>query len=992
MLLRHVLLFIVACKTTVWASEQHVPPTASAYQTKKMDFYQGYLDTSPAASASASYHGSLQNIAPIAPKTSFDLMKGLFSDVGAGNEFRSSHLDVKPIALPTQDYSAMFAVKELDKYTSLPQRKPKPIIREGYTLPPINWGETKAPDLFKHYGVDVGVQKWAYSSLSHLLLAPNDKHVFKPTDYFKESLLGKDEYGEFKDMDIESLDDDQILRLFKKLTASSYFSMAPFDKIEKLNELLANERARILILRASRNPSDDLILEAFKNSNIFNKTFGILIDTDGFFDHLAQNPQFYIPEGTGKSSLCESLFKELKLGEYSDELEIFLSNPFVTRHLIQCPPDEKGSTPLKDFYILKVFFHKTKEVAILMKNDLIMNHLMALVDEKGINPILLGLQISISESDNQTTSLFYKLPRVFQHLTSSVSNGALGPSWLNIGLLSVFNFRNERHLREILNPHVTDYIQQNQQKEGLAPRLISKAIETRNPVLSRALVDTLGLLHVIEKGLDFAKHALLWNQLTETEQSDFIRQLLRQDPKYDPYRINQLQQKVSAFEHGMTHHPDILRNMKMHGFKKTDDYETYDKLRQRFQKESRIELVPTKGFSVLSRKDNIDELAAIYQHCYALEEEFLTSIHMDRAYLDFYSPIKSSKASVAHHNGVFGQGVEALVVEVSPLNEDQKSGLLSSHLTDKTVFKGDDAGSNAAHNIGVTSLVSTLAPLSSITSATTRMLDPLTADIKGGRFSFINCSWGPADALTEDTNISIFSSVKVLTQMLGVENTVLVQAAGNDSLNLSDPVAGDQPRGIFYSKLLKRLTPEQLSNLILAVNLKPTLDVSDSSNTPGLTPNIYRNTLSAQGSMTHWLEETGQHYIPIKDGGTSSAAPIITAAGVLLKSYKPHFTARMIKDCLLHSARREFTVTSEKGDVYVYENEPKAEIVNQRRFSHETYGMGVLDVKRAMQFANRLERFITKKYGDFVSQALSYDEYETLRFNAPRWSKFRNNP
>ena len=220
--------------------------------------------------------------------------------------------------------------------------------------------------------------------------------------------------------------------------------------------------------------------------------------------------------------------------------------------------------------------------------------------------------------------------------------------------------------------------------------------------------------------------------------------------------------------------------------------------------------------------------------------------------------------------------------------------------------------------------------------------------------------------------------------MLGVENIVLVQAAGNESLDLSNPVEGDQQRGIFFSRLLNRLAPEQLSNLILAVNLKPTFDVSDSSNTPGSAPNIYKNTLSAQGSMTHWLEETGQAYIPVKDGGTSSAAPIITAAGVLLKSYKPHFTPRMIKDCLLHSALREFTITSEKGDVYVYESEPKAEgMRDQKYFSHETYGMGILDIKRAMQFANRLERFITKKYGDFVPQALSYDEYETLRFNAP---------
>ena len=222
--------------------------------------------------------------------------------------------------------------------------------------------------------------------------------------------------------------------------------------------------------------------------------------------------------------------------------------------------------------------------------------------------------------------------------------------------------------------------------------------------------------------------------------------------------------------------------------------------------------------------------------------------------------------------------------------------------------------------------------------------------------------------------------------MLGVNHTVIVQAAGNESVDLSDPVPGDQPRGIFFSKLAKRLTPDQWGNFILAVNLKPTLGVSDSSNTPGSKPNIYRNTLSAQGSMTHWLDETGQDYIPVKDGGTSSAAPIITAAGVLLKSYKPHFTAKMVKDCLLHSARREFTVKSKTGDVYVYEHAPKKEIegqddvMRQKHFSHDTYGMGILDVERAMKFADRLERLITEEYGRFEPHVfLSYDDYEVLR-------------
>gem|GEM_PF-2717984 len=211
---------------------------------------------------------------------------------------------------------------------------------------------------------------------------------------------------------------------------------------------------------------------------------------------------------------------------------------------------------------------------------------------------------------------------------------------------------------------------------------------------------------------------------------------------------------------------------------------------------------------------------------------------------------------------------------------------------------------------------------------------------------------------------------------------MLIQAAGNESLSLSYPDLEGDPVGIFYSRLLNRLEPKQMTNLILAINLKPTNEIMSSSNTPGSSISILRNSLSAQGSQVYWLDEAGDEYLPIQDGGTSSAAPEITGAAALIRSYKPHFSPILVKACLLHSGVREFMIYGDDGKPreWIYENKPKEELnVLQRLYSFEKYGMGILNVKSAYVFSDILEAHLTDLKEKNIETPLTFEIYESLR-------------
>lgn len=208
-----------------------------------------------------------------------------------------------------------------------------------------------------------------------------------------------------------------------------------------------------------------------------------------------------------------------------------------------------------------------------------------------------------------------------------------------------------------------------------------------------------------------------------------------------------------------------------------------------------------------------------------------------------------------------------------------------------------------------------------------------------------------------------------------------MQAAGNEACSLSNPAPQTNPEGLVYSKLLARLAPEKFSNLILSLNLKPNNTLSKSSNTPGSHKILYQNSLAAQGSQTFWLDETGE-YLPVKKGGTSSAAPVITGACAVLQSYKPHFSPVLIKNCLLHSALRDFMIYDKQGYVVslIYDTSPTATSLLQKPYDFQTYGMGILNLKAAVAYADLLDAHLqTAPSSSSQEPSLSFEAYESLR-------------
>ncbi len=222
--------------------------------------------------------------------------------------------------------------------------------------------------------------------------------------------------------------------------------------------------------------------------------------------------------------------------------------------------------------------------------------------------------------------------------------------------------------------------------------------------------------------------------------------------------------------------------------------------------------------------------------------------------------------------------------------------------------------------------------------------------------------------------------------MLGRSDIVLIKSAGNEGASLDNPASTEDIAGKVFSRLLNRLKPEETTNLILAVNLDPTNEVAKSSNTPGTSSYIYRMTISAQGSKTFWLDETGHDHRPLQDGGTSSAAPIATGAALLLQSYKPAFSPVLVKACLLHSAQREFPIYGEDGIVTrgVYETTPSLrwtqENLLQEQYSFSKYGMGILNIRAAFQYADLLERHLSLREGN---TSVTFEELEDLRKRLP---------
>lgn len=844
-----------------------------------------------------------------------------------------------------------------------PPKRNKPLVRGGINLPDIDYAELGIVSTFKGLGVNIE-DKYELSNyfIAHpMLISSYPTLILK--DFISAShttiedlFLGK----RLAKRQIESLTEEEALELFEYLTSSI---CTPTEEEVRLEEFLADTRVREIICRASQGPKDYIFNAFAKNKSLSQRDLATLIATDGFLYHVANNDRFYFSE-EGSESLCLSLLTNDIQGKIIIPL---LKHERVVSHLIKIPANSDGETPLASALYSAIITNKPKRVDALFSNPIIFQHLSSLHDSKEMNIIVKYLMTSIALNIDSAIPLFYKKQVVLDHLLEllSLSTGRDKDrlrTFILAGMMSSFSLRSADEIRDLTNTSVMKFINMNPE---MIPLIIDAAIINRNHELAKVFLEDEGINLPNDLILKAIRIPNIWKALSSVRQTALLEKATLVDPGLTLTKLHDEHRLLLATEHLLTRHPLLEEDMRFY------DSALADKYQELMRQEKVTGVNDDKYFEILAQKAE-------------LENEFSTRLDVLRNGKTSSLPWLYDHETFTQAGRFLGQGVKTLVVELNQLPEVQKDRLLKTHLDDKTSYKKKVIGSKAKHNIGVTSLVSQMAPLSKIVSTSLVKLREIDADIQAGVYPFINCSWGPTQAIDEEKPISIFSSYKTLNELLGRTDVVLIQAAGNEGLSLSSPDPSGEPSGIVYSKLLNRLEPEQLSNLILALNLNPDNTLASSSNTPGYSSKIFQNSLCAQGSRTFWLDEMGHDYIPVIDGGTSSAAPIITGAAAVLKSYKPHFSPIQIKNCFLHSALREFMLYNDhnKTNTHVYECVPKPDTeVRQIPFSFSDYGMGILNLKSAFIYADILDTYLAERIAQKNEAPLTFEEYEILRKN-----------
>lgn len=537
------------------------------------------------------------------------------------------------------------------------------------------------------------------------------------------------------------------------------------------------------------------------------------------------------------------------------------------------------------------------------------------------------------------------MEKTFDHVFSSLSlDDLLSKIYFEVGLKMALSERSSDVIETLLHKGILGYIGGNQ---DILRDVMKNGHNDRNIHLVSRLCRTFA--ETISP--DQLKQLILIPAFWETFNGDLKALLLKRVQEVDSLmteeELHKRHQHLNSYEHAVVGHPLLADDMDSLGFEGSKAY----------------------------RQLSVEEMDVVEREALKkeLEQKFLQSLSAKIV------PWIHSEAYEAFRSKILGQGTVALVVELDLLPEHQRTRLLSRHLSEKTVFSEKLGG--AYHNIGVTSLMAQMAPLAKITSTKTSELSGLQEDLSSGKHPFINCSWGPCgDLKVTNGSFSIFSSHKELNDLLGRNDVVLIQAAGNEQAVLSDPDSTEDISGKVYAALLNRVEPEKFVNLILAINIKPNNQISDSSNMPGHQVKIQRNALSAQGCGTFWLDETGHRHRPLSDGGTSSAAPIITGAAVLLQSYKPDFSPVLIKECLLHSALREFPVYGDDETLKHVVYESSSQKLTDEKYSFAKYGMGILNVPRALAYADLLEGHLKTRTEE---SPMTFEEFESLRVKLP---------
>ncbi len=258
----------------------------------------------------------------------------------------------------------------------------------------------------------------------------------------------------------------------------------------------------------------------------------------------------------------------------------------------------------------------------------------------------------------------------------------------------------------------------------------------------------------------------------------------------------------------------------------------------------------------------------------------------------------------AHQNGIKGLGVLVNLIEQN----------LSSH---------------EQH---IENTVKQIAPLSGLSLSQI----PAKWDYCPGKYSVINASIGFLPPLYPFVENILHSGA------------LLIKSAGNEGAHLLETFAF---LGADRESLLSK-------GMVLVGNLQSENSPSLHSNKPGDEKLFQDHFVWTLGSAV--LAKVGAHTMEMS--GTSMAAPIVTGGAALIAGQYPNFTKTDIKECILESARRDFFVENHWLKIIVHVSHTPAQspptlkdgyLYVEESYNPAIWGKGILDVKRALEYAKR---------------------------------------
>jgi hypothetical protein len=196
---------------------------------------------------------------------------------------------------------------------------------------------------------------------------------------------------------------------------------------------------------------------------------------------------------------------------------------------------------------------------------------------------------------------------------------------------------------------------------------------------------------------------------------------------------------------------------------------------------------------------------------------------------------------------------------------------------------------------------------------------------------------------------------------------LLVQAAGNEPISLSDPIEKNASFKLYSGHKTLSEREDIYKHLIIAGAIGQRFRQTGFSAYPGKLKRLQDITLYALG------QDIKLRGYPELIRGTSLAAPTISGAILLLKQKFPTLTIFQIKEALLESADRTFVLEDRynlKKAVFVYESDTEKpnldhfkgqEHISSIEFNPEIYGKGILNLRAAFLYAELKVRSLKLK-------------------------------